>query len=152
MVLTALTRRDGNLWLRRTEGQVYASDMGQELELNRMARNWALRAGSGPESGPHGELQARIQNRCSGLLRAAYSSLILQSRWLRSRSGNGIWRGQDSVVSIVAVPNIQHPFNQDVRIIKECILITTVGCSTLLNFSGLLITFFHPRPASLYRY
>jgi hypothetical protein len=35
-------------------------------------------------------------------LRAAYSSLRLQSRVLRSQSGNGIWRGQDSGVSIVA--------------------------------------------------
>jgi hypothetical protein len=33
-------------------------------------------------------------------LRAAYSSLSLQSRVLRSRSGNGIWRGQDWCVSI----------------------------------------------------
>jgi hypothetical protein len=56
----------------------------------------------------------RAQGRCSGLLRAAqaqnslaqpqlraaYSSLRLQSRVLRSQSGNGIWRGQDSGVSI----------------------------------------------------
>jgi hypothetical protein len=33
--------------------------------------------------------------------RAAYSSLRLQSRVLRSQSGNGIWRGQDSGVSIL---------------------------------------------------
>jgi hypothetical protein len=40
-------------------------------------------------------------------LRAAYSSLRLQSHVLRSRSGNGIWRGQDSGVSImVTAPHI----------------------------------------------
>jgi hypothetical protein len=40
-------------------------------------------------------------------LRAAYSSLRLQSRVLRSQSGNGIWRGQDSGVSIVASTQIK---------------------------------------------
>ena len=35
-------------------------------------------------------------------LRAAYSSLRLKSRVLRSQSGNGIGRGQDSGMSIVA--------------------------------------------------
>jgi hypothetical protein len=39
-------------------------------------------------------------------LRAAYSSLRLQPRVLRSRSGNGIWRGQDSGVS--KVENVQN--------------------------------------------
>jgi hypothetical protein len=74
----------------------------------------------GPEPGPHGELGVEF-SRCSGLLRAAqarnsltqpqlraaYSSLRLQSRVLRSQSGNGIWRGQDSGVSIgVFIVNI----------------------------------------------
>jgi hypothetical protein len=55
----------------------------------------------GPESGSHGELRVEL-SRCSGLLRAAYSSLKLQSRVLGSQSGNGIWRGQDSGVNNVA--------------------------------------------------
>jgi hypothetical protein len=68
----------------------------------------------GPESGLHRELRVEF-SRCSGLLRAAqarnslaqpqlraaYSSLRLQSRVLRSQSGNGIGRGQDSGVDIV---------------------------------------------------
>jgi len=70
---------------------------------------------SGPESGPYRELRVEL-SRCSGLLRAAqaqnsltqpqlraaYLSLTLQSRVLRSQSGNGIWRGQDSCASIAA--------------------------------------------------
>jgi hypothetical protein len=74
-------------------------------------RNW-LRAGSGPESGPQGA-QGRTQSMLRAAqarnslaqpqLRAAYSPLRLQSRVLRSQSGNGIWRGQDSGVSIVAL-------------------------------------------------
>jgi hypothetical protein len=42
---------------------------------------------------PYGEL--RVNSLAQPQLRAAYSSLLLQSRVLRSRSGNGIWRGQD---------------------------------------------------------
>ena len=70
---------------------------------------------SGPESCPNRELRVKF-SQCSGLLRAAqtrnslaqpqlraaYSSLRLQSRVLRSRSGNEIWRGQDWCASIVA--------------------------------------------------
>jgi hypothetical protein len=96
---------------------VYTSDRGRKLEPNNLkgtklgSPSWE----SGQESGPHWELMVEF-SRCSGLLRpaqarttlaqpqlrAAYSSLRLQSRALRSRSGNGIWRGQDSGVSIVA--------------------------------------------------
>jgi hypothetical protein len=102
-----LTRRDGNLWLRQTKGQVYASDRGRKLEPNNLkgtklgSPSWE----NGPESGPCGELRVEF-SRCSGLLRtaqarnsltqpqlrAAYSWLRLQSRVLRSRSENGIWR------------------------------------------------------------
>jgi hypothetical protein len=92
-------------WLRQIEGHAYASDRGRELESNNLkgtklgSPSWE----SGPESGPHGELRVEL-SRCSGLLRAAqarnslaqpqlraaYSSLRLQSRVLRSQSGNGI--------------------------------------------------------------
>jgi hypothetical protein len=93
-------------------------DRGRELEPNNLkgtklgSPSWE----SGPESGSHGELRVEF-SRCSGLLRAAqarnslsqpqlraaYSSLSLQSRVLRSQSGNGIWRGQDSGVSMMAL-------------------------------------------------
>jgi hypothetical protein len=115
-------------WLRQIEGQVYASDKGRKLEPNNLkgtklgSPSWE----SGLESGPHRELRVRIRSllraaqgplrsctataqvlhsHSSGLaqpqLRAAYSSLRLQSRVLRSQSGNGIWRGQDSGMDIV---------------------------------------------------
>jgi hypothetical protein len=42
-------------------------------------------------------------------LRAAYSSLSLQSRALRSRSGNGICRGQDWCASLGAFAPVAGP-------------------------------------------
>jgi hypothetical protein len=60
---------------------------------------------SGPESDPQGELRVEF-SRCSALLSAAYSSLRLQSRVLRSRSGSGIWRGQDWWASILALRRV----------------------------------------------
>jgi hypothetical protein len=62
----------------------------------RRARKWNLTT---RRVWPPWEAQGRTQ---SMLRAAAYSSLRLQSRVLRSQSGNGIWRGQDSGVSIVA--------------------------------------------------
>jgi hypothetical protein len=57
-------------------------------------------------------------------LRAAYSWLRLQSCVLRSQSGNGIWRGQDSGVSIVVLaPDLdefdEYPFFIRTRIGKN---------------------------------
>jgi hypothetical protein len=92
-------------------GQAYASDRGRELDPGNLkgAKLGSPSRESGPESGPNGELRVEF-SRCSGMLRAAqawnslaqpqlriaYSSLRLQSLVLRSQSGNGIWRGQDS--------------------------------------------------------
>ena len=74
---------------------MYASGRGRKLEPNNLkgtklgSPSWE----SGPESGPHREI--RVRSRTQSMLRAAYSSLRLQSRVLMSQSGNGIWRCQD---------------------------------------------------------
>jgi hypothetical protein len=92
------------------------SDRGRKLEFNNL-KGTILGSPSGRVAqnlAPHGEFRIKL-SQCSGLLRAAqgrnslaqpqprvaYSPLRLQSRVLRSQSGNGIWRGQDSGVSIV---------------------------------------------------
>jgi hypothetical protein len=101
--------------LRQTKGQVYANDRGRKLEFNNLkgtklgSPSWE----SGPESGPHRELRVEF-SRCSGLLRLgtvlhSHSSGLLIHRSGHShvsRSGNGIWRGQDSGASIWATASL----------------------------------------------
>jgi L-asparaginase / beta-aspartyl-peptidase len=98
--------------------EFYTSNKGRKLGPNNLkgTKLGSLSWESGPESGPHRELRVEL-SRCSRLLRAAqarnslaqpqlraaYSSLRLQSRVLRSQSGNGIWRGQVWCASIGAL-------------------------------------------------
>jgi hypothetical protein len=88
----------------RSKGKCTRVKKGRKLEPNNLkgtklgSPSWE----NGLESGSHGELREE-SSRYSGLLRAASSSLSLQSRVLRSRSGNGIYRGQDSGVSLLVL-------------------------------------------------
>jgi hypothetical protein len=59
------------------------------------------------------------------ILRAVYSSLRLQVRVLRSRSGNGIWRGQDSGVDIMGFVSTPQPERD------ECFLVFSGWCCFL---------------------
>ena len=144
---------------------MYASDRGRKLGPNNLkgtklgSPSWE----SGPESGPHRELRVEL-SRCSGLLRAAqarnslaqpqlraaYSSLRLQSRVLRSQSGNGIWRGQVWCASILAsreaFPHAAFkPFIYGISLscIPCAILISSIRCvSSSPNFHSFPIVLF----------
>ena len=71
----------------RSQGQAYAGNL--KLGSREWPRIWPL-------WGAQAKLRTALHSHSSGLL---ISSLRLQSRVLRSQSGNGIGRGQDSGVS-----------------------------------------------------
>jgi hypothetical protein len=93
--------------------------------------------GEWPRIRPCQGAQGRIQSMLRGALarnslaqpqlRLLNSSPRLQSRVLRSQSGNGIWRGQDSVVSIVASILLPCSFMMNARLF---ILVSVSGCSS----------------------
>jgi hypothetical protein len=96
-------------WDKHLEGQAYASDWGRELGPNKPEGHETEWPKIRPSWGAQGRIQSMLRaaqarnSLAQPQLRAACSSLRLQSRVLRSQSGNGIWRGRDSGVSIVAL-------------------------------------------------
>jgi hypothetical protein len=74
-------------------------------------------------------------------LKAAYSSLRLQSRVLRSRSENGIWRGQDWCASISALRDVFEECYRLTRYPDPGLLIAAFGLADLLRLSPVAETF-----------